>query len=508
MLLKASKLKIFMQKFDPYLNVDPGTMNPYQHGEIFVTSDGGETDLDLGHYERFIDENLSKESNITSGYIYKHVIEKERLGQYHGETIQVIPHITNEIKNKIYNTTTISQADIVITEIGGTIGDIESLPFIEAIRQVRLEQGRNNVIFIHVSLIPYILVSKESKTKPTQHSVHQLLSLGIQPDIIVARTEYSLNTNILLKIALFCNIEKENVIIAKNVNSIYEVPLKFYKQNAQKKIAKLLKLNIKNTNILKWKKFVNNIYQSQKEIVIQMIGKYIELPDAYLSVIEALRIAGYNNNFKININWIKADNINSNNYKILLKNSKGILIPGGFGKRGFEGKILACRYARENNIPFLGICFGMQAAIIEFARNVCNIKKANSTELIKRTKYPIINIINYKNRMNNKFNLKICLGECPTKIIKNTLAYKLYNQEIIYERHRHRYKFNNIYYQCLKNKGMVFSGFHQENNIVEIIELSNHLFFIASQYHPEFTSRPYKINPLFNGFIKAVIKNK
>lgn len=505
-LLKSSGLNIFMQKFDPYLNMDPGTMNPYQHGEVFVTADGSETDLDLGHYERFIDKNLTKESNITAGLIYKNVIEKERFGKYKGETVQVVPHITNKIKNKIYNAAFISKADIIITEIGGTVGDIESLPFIEAIRQIRMEQGRKNVIYMHVSLVPYIKSSKESKTKPTQHSVRELLSFGIQPDIIVVRAEHDLDNNILEKIALFCNIEKNNVLVVTDVSSIYKVPLKMFKQNAQIVISKLLDLKITKTNILEWKNFIQKINESKKIIEIKLVGKYIELPDAYLSVIESLKIAGYENKVKIKIDLIKAENINKKNYKYLFKNAKGILVPGGFGKRGFEGKILACKFARENNISFFGICFGMQAAVVEFARNVCNIKDANSSE-IKKTKNSIIDIIRKKNK-NNNFGGTLRLGNYKTTLVKNTLAYKLYKKNEIFERHRHRYEVNNNYKIKLEQYGLVFSGFYVKKKLIEIIEITKHHFFIAVQYHPEFTSRPNKPNPLFNGFIKAVIKYK
>ncbi|AXF95865.1 CTP synthase [Spiroplasma phoeniceum] len=505
-LLKASGLNVFMQKFDPYLNVDPGTMSPYQHGEVFVTADGAETDLDLGHYERFIDENLTKESNITSGRIYKNVIEKERRGEYEGGTVQVVPDVTNEIKKKVYYAASTSKADIIITEIGGTVGDIESLPFIEAIRQVRMEQGRENVIYMHVSLVPYIAASKESKTKPTQHSVRELLSLGIQQDIVVARTEQVLEDNVLEKIALFCNIEKNNVLVATDVASIYEVPLKMYEQNAQIVISKLLNLKVTKTDMSKWKQFVEKINHSQEVIEIKLVGKYIELPDAYLSVSESLRIAGYENKVKIKIDWIKAEDINKKNYQQLLKNAKGILVPGGFGKRGFEGKILACQFARENNIPFFGICFGMQAAVIEFARNVCHIQDANSSELTE-TKNAIIDIIRGKDKT-DALGGTLRLGNYKTSLVPNTLAHKLYGKDEVLERHRHRYEVNNDFREQLAQAGLVFSGLYAEKNLVEVIEIPSHPFYLAAQYHPEFTSRPNKPNPLFNGFVQAVINNK
>ncbi|WP_338955289.1 CTP synthase [Spiroplasma endosymbiont of Polydrusus cervinus] len=505
-LLKASGLNVFMQKFDPYLNIDPGTMSPYQHGEIFVTADGAETDLDLGHYERFIDENLTKESNITSGRIYKNVIEKERRGEYDGVTVQVVPHVTNEIKNKVYHAAATSKADIVITEIGGTVGDIELLPFIEAIRQVQMEQGRENVIYMHVSLVPYIAASKESKTKPTQHSVRELLSLGIQPDIVVARAEQVLDENVIEKIALFCNIEKSNVLVANDVSSIYEVPLKMYEQNAQTVICKLLNLKITKTDMTAWNRFVEKINQSKQTIEIKIVGKYIELPDAYLSVSESLRIAGYENKVQIKIDWIKAEKVNKNNYQQLLQNAQGILVPGGFGERGFEGKILACQFARKNNIPFFGICFGMQAAVVEFARNVCHITDANSSELTE-TKNVIIDIIRGKDK-NDELGGTLRLGNYKTTLMANTLAQQLYRKNNVLERHRHRYEFNNDYRAQLEAAGLVFSGFYKEKNLVEVIELPDHPFYLAAQYHPEFTSRPNKPNPLFNGFVQAVIKNK
>ncbi|WP_425380233.1 CTP synthase [Spiroplasma endosymbiont of Stenodema calcarata] len=505
-LLKASGLNVFMQKFDPYLNVDPGTMSPYQHGEVFVTADGAETDLDLGHYERFIDENLTKESNITSGQIYKNVIEKERRGEYEGGTVQVVPHVTNEIKKKVYHAAKTSKADIIITEIGGTVGDIESLPFIEAIRQVRMEQGRGNVIYMHVSLVPYIAASKESKTKPTQHSVRELLSLGIQPDIVVARAEQVLDDSVIEKIALFCNIEKNNVLVATDAASIYEVPIKMYQQNAQKVISRLLNLNIAATDITAWKHFVEKINHSQTTIEIKLVGKYIELPDAYLSVSESLRIAGYENGVQIKIDWIKAEDVTAKNYRELFQNAKGILVPGGFGERGFEGKILACQFARENNIPLLGICFGMQAAVIEFARNVCHLEDANSSELAN-TKHPIIDLIRGKDKSEN-IGGTLRLGNYKTTLVANTLAHRLYQKGEVLERHRHRYEFNNNYRQQLEQAGLVFSGLYQAKDLVEVIELPQHPFYIAAQYHPEFTSRPNSPNPLFNGFVQAVIKTK
>ncbi|AGM24749.1 CTP synthase [Spiroplasma chrysopicola] len=502
-LLKASGLKVFMQKFDPYLNVDPGTMSPYQHGEVYVTVDGAETDLDLGHYERFIDENLTRDSNITSGLIYKSVIEKERHGYYEGQTVQVVPHITNEIKNKVYSAAEKSGADVIITEIGGTVGDIESLPFIEAIRQVKMEQGGKNVIFMHVSLVPYIAASQEAKTKPTQHSVRELLSLGIQPDIVVARTEHYLEDSVIDKIALFCNISSKHVLVAADAKTIYDVPLKLYEQNAQHVVSDLLNLNITKTDMTSWENFLSKIDCSAKQITIKLVGKYIELPDAYLSVSESLRIAGFENGVRIKIDWIKADDVTPENVETLLKDAMAILVPGGFGERGFEGKILAVQYAREHKIPFLGICFGMQAAVVEYARNVCGISDANSSEL-KATNNPLIDIIEGKAK-EDALGGTLRLGNYKATLQPGTLAAELYQQTEVLERHRHRYEFNNKYRQQLEAAGMIFSGIYEKENLVEIIELKDHPFFIASQYHPEFTSRPNKPNPLFNGFIKATI---
>ncbi|WP_381415381.1 CTP synthase [Spiroplasma endosymbiont of Anurida maritima] len=501
-LLKASGYKVFMQKFDPYLNIDPGTLSPYQHGEVFVTEDGAETDLDLGHYERFINENLNKFSNITSGKIYQKVIRNERAGLYGGKTVQVIPHITNEIKQKVYDAGKSANADIVITEIGGTIGDIESLPFLEAARQVRREQGKNNTLFMHVSLVPILGATAEVKTKPTQHSVKELLSLGIQPDIIVARCEEDLSKDIKEKIAMFCNVNNENILVAKTEKSIYYIPEILYKQNAHKIVANILDLKIKKTNIEHIIEFNNKRKNSKEEIVVDIIGKYVELPDAYLSIIESLKIAGYEIGKNIKINWIKAENINKDNYNDILKNSKGILIPGGFGERGFEGKILAIKFARENNIPFFGICFGMQAAAVEFARNVCGLKNAGSLEFGDNKD----NIIDIMAEQKNLVDLggTLRLGNYKTTLSENSLAQKLYNANFAIERHRHRYEFSNKYRSMFEKNGISFSGIYAEKDLVEIIELPKHKFFIATQYHPEFTSRLNKPNPLFLGFVKAI----
>ncbi|AHI54221.1 CTP synthetase [Spiroplasma sabaudiense Ar-1343] len=502
-LLKNSGLKVFMQKFDPYLNVDPGTMSPYQHGEVYVTEDGAETDLDLGHYERFIDENLTRNSSVTSGRIYLSVLEAERRGDWDGKTVQVIPHITDEIKKKVYAAKN-SGADVVITEIGGTVGDIESQPFIESIRQIRMELGRENVLFIHVPLLPYLKVSNEYKTKPVQHSVKEMLSLGIQPDIIVPRSESDIPKEVRDKISLFCNIPLENVIVAPDETSIYHVPITLYNQNLHRIVAKQLGLQLKPTKIEPWKDFLKKLESSQKELQLYIVGKYVELKDAYLSVVESLQIAGFENGYKVKIEWIQAGNLNDSNYEQILKNAKGILVPGGFGQRGIRGKILAAKFARENNIPYLGICLGMQIAAIEFAQNVLKIKNANSTEFDPTTSNPIIDIIKGKDTENLGGTLR--LGLYQTKLKSNTLAHKLYASDFAYERHRHRYEFNNNYREQFQNAGMIFSGEYLEKNLIEIIEIPSHKFFIAAQYHPEFTSRPNKPNPLFNGFIKAIIQ--
>lgn len=505
LLLKSRGYKVFMQKFDPYINVDPGTMSPIQHGEVFVTADGSETDLDLGHYERFIDEELNYSSSVTTGKIYSSVIEKERRGDYLGGTVQIVPHVTNEIKSKVYEASSSSGADIVITEIGGTVGDIESLAFIEALRQIRYELGYNNTFFVHTTLIPYIFGSGELKTKPTQHSVIELRSLGIQPDALVCRTPLELTNDIRRKLSLYCSIPIENVIEAIDVKNIYQIPLNFLKQSIDERILLHFGLPIGKINIESWKKLVTTVENLNDEVEIALVGKYVELHDAYLSVMEALKHAGYKHHVKIKINWVDSEELeNKNNLKSIFKNSKGILVPGGFGMRGVEGKIKAIKYARENNIPFLGICFGLQLAIIEFARNVCEIKEAYSTEFDENCPEPIIDLMEEQKSIVN-MGSTLRLGNYKCKITKNTLAYKTYKQEMILERHRHRYEFNNQYKELLKSKGMVFSGINEESNLVEIIELPSHPHFIACQFHPEFKSRPTRCHPLFDSFIKASV---
>ena len=508
LLLKSRGYKVFMQKFDPYINVDPGTMNPIQHGEVFVTYDGCETDLDLGHYERFIDEELNYTSNITSGKIFSSVIEKERKGEYLGATVQMVPHITNEIKNKVYEAGITSKADIVITEIGGTVGDIESMSFIEALRQIQLEKGVENTFFVHTTLIPYIYGSGELKTKPTQNSVRDLRNMGIRPDALVCRTPMVTSDNLKAKLSMFCSVPKENVIDAIDVKNIYQIPINFYEQKIDEIILKQFKLPIKKADINYWKDLVNTVDNLKDEVEISLVGKYTELHDAYLSVAEALKHAGYKYNTKVNINWVDSEKLEDNvKLKEVFKNSKGILVPGGFGTRGIEGKIKAINYARTNNIPFLGICLGMQLAVIEFARNVCGIEDATSTEFDPTTINPIIDLMaDQKSIVNMGGTLR--LGNYDCKIKKDTLAYKDYKCENIKERHRHRYEFNNEYKEILEKNGMVFSGLNEAANLVEIIELPSHKHFIASQFHPEFKSRPTKPHPLFDSFVKASIKNK
>jgi len=499
-LLKNRGLKVFMQKFDPYINIDPGTMSPYQHGEVFVTDDGAETDLDLGHYERFIDENLSKASNITSGRIYNSVINKERRGDYLGGTVQVIPHITNEIKSKLFQAAEESGADIIITEIGGTVGDIESLPFLEAIRQARRDLGYKNTIFIHTTLVPYLRAAKELKTKPTQHSVKELRGLGITPDVIVLRTSHDITNSMREKIALFCDVKKEAVIEAKDCDILYEVALKLKEQNLDDLVCEHFRLKTDECDLTEWTALVQRVKSLAKEVTIALVGKYVSLQDAYLSVSEALSHAGYHHHAKVNIKWINAGEVTDDNMKEHFHDVSGIVVPGGFGERAVEGKIRAIKYARENNIPFLGLCLGMQMATVEFARNVCNLEGANSTEMDADTKYPIIDYLpeQYEG-INMGGTLRLGLYNC--KIKEGSLAHNAYKKIDIKERHRHRYEFNNEYKDVLEKCGLVFSGMNPETGLAEIIELHNHKFFIATQFHPEFLSRPQRSHPLFREFI-------
>ena len=507
-LLKSRGLSVTIQKFDPYLNIDPGTMNPFQHGEVFVTDDRGETDLDLGHYERFIDESLSKYNNFTSGKIYGSVIEKERRGDYLGNTVQVIPHVTDEIKNSIKKTITAKKSDIVITEIGGTVGDIESLPFLEAIRQFKKDVGKKNVLYIHVTYVPYLKTSDELKTKPTQHSVKELRSIGIQPDIIICRSEIKINEGIKAKISLFCDIEKEAIINAVDAKHLYEVPLMLKEEKLDEIVISKLGLKCRGAELSSWKKIVNTINNLQDNIVIGIVGKYTNLKDAYLSIIESLYHGGYFFKSNVEIRWINSEIIDENSdMGEIFKDIKGILVPGGFGIRGINGKVNAIKYARENKIPFFGICLGMQCAVIEFCRNVLNLKDSNSSEFDSGTKNPVIDIIPEQKNIGNMGGT-MRLGKYPCKLIKNTNAYRAYGTEIISERHRHRYELNNAYLEKMKDKGMIVSGVYMEKNLAEIIEIPEHPWFLGVQFHPEFKSRPDNPHPLFKEFIGAALKNR
>lgn len=502
-LLKDRGFNITIQKFDPYLNVDPGTMSPYQHGEVFVTEDGAETDLDLGHYERFIDINVSKYSNVTAGKVYSEVIRKERRGDYLGGTVQVIPHITNEIKSRIKKAGESSKADIVITEIGGTAGDIESLPFIESIRQLRSDLGKENVMFIHCTLLPYIKAAGEMKTKPTQHSVKELRGLGIQPDMIVVRSEYPMTEDLRDKIALFCDIDEKSVINAKDEETIYELVMSLQAQDMDDLV--LENLNIEATGEAQlddWKHLLDNLSKIDKTIKIGLVGKYVELQDAYLSVAESLRHAGYEVHADIDIHWINSQDVTPQNYKEILSEVDGIVVPGGFGDRGIEGKILTLNYAREEKVPVLGICLGMQLATVEFARNVAGLTGANSSELDEHTPHAIIDLMpDQKDVVDLGGTLR--LGSFPCVIKEGTKARELYQTNEVDERHRHRFEFNNAYKQQLEEAGMIFSGTSPDGRLVEMVELKDHPYYVGVQFHPEFQSRPTRPHPLFSGLIKA-----
>ena len=501
-LLKARGYKITMQKFDPYINVDPGTMNPIQHGEVFVTDDGTETDLDLGHYERFIDESLNYNSNVTTGKIYWSVLNKERHGDYGGRTVQVIPHITDEIKDRFAKGSDDSDKEIAIIEVGGTIGDIESQPFLEAIRQFQAQVGRENVIIILVSLIPYLKASGEMKTKPTQMGVKSLQSMGIWPDIIVCRSDFPLDDDLREKLALFCNVSKEHILQNLDAPSLYEVPLMLEEENLAKAVCDCLRLPCPKPDLTDWKEMIVNMKEAKSDVDIVIVGKYVALHDAYLSVAEALKHGGIANRVNVNIHWLESEDVTKENVAELLGNMDGILVPGGFGTRGTEGKIEAIRYARENNIPFLGICLGMQLAIVEFARNVINLKDASSIEFDSETANPVIHLMPDQEGVENRGGT-LRLGAYPCKLKKASLAEKLYKKELISERHRHRYEVNNDYREILEENGMTLSGLSPDNRIVEMIEIDSHPFFIATQAHPEFKSRPNMAHPLFKGFIEA-----
>lgn len=508
-LLKSRGVKVTIQKFDPYINIDPGTMSPYQHGEVFVTDDGAETDLDLGHYERFIDINLSKNSNVTTGKIYWSVLNKERRGDYLGKTVQVIPHITDAIKQRVYDVGANDDADVVITEIGGTVGDIESLPFLEAIRQVKKEVGKNDVLYIHVTLIPYISAAGELKTKPTQHSVKELRSIGIQPDILVCRTEQPLSDEMKEKLALFCDVDANAVIQNKTASTIYEVPLMMQKEGLDRIVIDKLDLPRVPAHMEDWELMVHRIKNPANKVTIAVVGKYVELPDAYISVTESLHHAGIANSADVKIKWINAEKIEEEGTDLdeVFANCKGILVPGGFGDRGVEGKISAIKYAREHKIPFLGLCLGMQCAVIEFARNVCGFADAHSSEFNSETQHPVIDLMLSQVDVEDKGGT-MRLGSYPCKVKPGTKTFEAYKSELVHERHRHRYEFNNKFRKELEDAGLVLSGTLPDDSLVEIVEVKEHPWFVASQFHPEFKSRPNNPHPLFRDFVKATLEQK
>lgn len=503
-LLKARGYKVTMQKMDPYLNVDPGTMSPFQHGEVFVTEDGHEGDLDLGHYERFIDENLSRESNFTQGSIYKSLIARERRGDFLGGTVQVIPHVTEAIKDRLRRIADQSNADIVISEIGGTIGDIESQPFIEAARQFKKERPEEDVCFVHVTLVPYIAAAHEVKTKPTQHSVKELRSLGVQPDFIVCRSDHEITDGVREKIALFCDVAVENVLSCIDAPSIYQVPLTLFDQGFDVEVLNRLKLPLNKIELSPLKDFLAAADACEGKVRIAVVGKYVSLPDAYLSVIEALGHAAVANGVHADINLVDGEELNAENVEATLGAMDGVLIPGGFGQRAFEGKITAARYAREHNIPFLGICLGLQAAVCEYARNVAGLSGATSAEFDETAEYTVIDLMPEQEDVEDKGGT-MRLGSYPCKLEKDSLAYKTYGEEVVYERHRHRYEVNNAYRGALMDAGLSICGVSPDGRLTEMIEIPDHPWFIASQGHPEFKSRPTKPHPLFVGFVGAAL---
>lgn len=506
-LLKARGYKVTMQKFDPYINIDPGTMNPVQHGEVFVTDDGAETDLDLGHYERFIDESLDKNSNVTTGKVYWSVLQKERRGDYGGGTVQVIPHITNEIKSRFYRNFTDDDTRIAIIEVGGTVGDIESQPFLESIRQFQHEVGHENAILIHVTLIPYLSASQELKTKPTQASVKDLQSMGIQPDIIVCRSEHPLDQGIKDKIALFCNVPSDHVLQNLDVEYLYEAPLAMEKEHLAQVACECLHLNCPEPDLDDWHKMVDDLRHPTSKVTIALVGKYVQLHDAYISVVEALKHGGITNHATIDIKWVDSETVTEDNVDELLGEVDGILVPGGFGTRGIEGMITAIKYARENKIPFLGLCLGMQLTIVEYARNVVGFRDAHSIEMNPNTTHPVIALMPDQNGIED-IGGTLRLGAYPCVLAKNSLAHSLYGTDNISERHRHRYEVNNDFRAVLTEKGLLLSGTSPDNRIVEMCELPGHPFYIATQGHPELKSRPNRPHPLFRGLIKAALKHK
>ncbi len=510
-LLKSRGLKVTIQKFDPYINIDPGTMSPYQHGEVFVTDDGAETDLDLGHYERFIDINLSKHSNTTTGKVYWSVLSKERKGDYLGSTVQVIPHVTNEIKARVYAVAETDKADVVITEVGGTVGDIESLPFLEAIRQVKKEVGKNDALYIHVTLLPYIGAAGELKTKPTQHSVKELRAIGIQPDILVCRTDYPITRELKRKIALFCDVDENAVIENRTASTIYEVPLIMESEGLDKIVLNKLNLPQSPPKLDDWRRMVHKIKNPERSVKIALVGKYVELPDAYISVVEALHHAGIEHSAKVKINYVNAEKIERPDTDLdeIFNGCRGILVPGGFGDRGVEGKIKAINFARVNKIPFFGLCLGMQCAAIEFARNVCGFVDANSTEFNPDTEHPVIALMDSQLAVTQKGGT-MRLGAYPCKVLSDTHTAQAYGEENISERHRHRFEFNNKYREIFKSHGMIIAGVLPDDSLVEIIELEKdlHPWFVGCQFHPELKSRPNHPHPLFREFVAAALKLK
>ena len=506
-LLKSRGLKVTMQKMDPYINVDPGTMNPFQHGEVFVTDDGTETDLDLGHYERFVDEHLGRENNVTTGSVYWSIITRERKGEFLGGTVQVIPHITNEIKERILRLTRSSEVDVVITEVGGTVGDIESLPYLEAIRQFKKDVGEENVMYVHVSLVPYIETTRELKTKPTQHSVKELRSIGIQPDVIVCRSKRPIGVDLKDKISLLCDIDIEGVVSAQTAECIYEVPLLLHAEGLGDYVARHLGLEGHEEDLSEWEELVRGIKSATEELTIGVVGKYIDLPDAYLSIIEGLKHGGFAHSAKVDIKWIASDDITDENAGDVLSGLDGILVPGGFGVRGVDGKVEAIRYARENRVPFFGICLGLQCAVIETARNLCGLKKANSSEFDPATPDPVIDLLPSQREV-DEMGGTMRLGLYPCKLQEGSMAYGCYGEEVIYERHRHRYEVNNHYRTLLQEAGLTFSGLSPDGRLVEIIEREDHPWFLAGQFHPEFKSRPNRPHPLFRDFVGAALRRR
>lgn len=504
-LLKSRNYSVSILKLDPYINVDPGTMSPFQHGEVFVTDDGAETDLDLGHYERFTDTSMSRLNSVTTGSIYQAVINKERRGDYQGGTVQVIPHITNEIKERIHRVAQNTGSDVVIIEIGGTVGDIESLPFLEAIRQFRKDVGRNNVVYMHVTLIPWISAAGEMKTKPTQHSVKELRSIGIQPDVLVCRSHQPLKPGIKAKISEFCDVPVESVVTSRDASSIYEVPLILEQEGLAQQTLDLLQLEQREPDLFGWRNLVDRMKSPDKKIKIAIVGKYVQLSDAYLSVVEALGHAAIATGSEIDLKWISAEDLSHHGAEKYLNDVKGILVPGGFGVRGVDGKVIAIQYAREQKIPFLGLCLGMQCSVIEWARNIANLVQANSSEFDPDTPNPVINLLPEQHDVVD-LGGTMRLGLYPCRLKPNTLAFSLYKDEVVYERHRHRYEFNNAYRNLFLETGYEVSGASPDGRLVEIIELKDHPFFLATQFHPEFRSRPNSPHPLFFGFVQAAIE--